>query len=332
MPDRGEFALIERLTAGLPQPAAVVIGVGDDTAALRSSAGRLLLATTDSLVEGVHFRRDWSSAEDVGHKAAAVNLSDIAAMGGLPRWALISLGLPSGSDAGWLERCYAGLTALLGRWGASIVGGNIARSTTFFLDVTLLGEVEPQALARRSAAQPGHVLAVTGTLGAAAAGLALLAAGVTGEDWMQPLFNAQRRPLPRIDEGRALALTGLLGAMCDLSDGIAQDLGHIAASSGVGAVIDADLLPVSDATRRAAALLDKSPLDWALSGGEDYQLLFTCAPHAFDQLRDAVLAAGGAAPSIVGEILPAGAGLRLRRQGREEPVTPSGWDHLRSPE
>jgi thiamine-monophosphate kinase len=302
----GEFARIARIRALL---GALGEGIGDDCAVLAPPPGERLLATVDMLVEGVHFRRGDIDPASLGRRALAVSLSDVAAWGGTPRWARCSRGLPPETPADFLDAFYAGLGGLAAEHGVAVAGGNLARlPERLAIDVVVLGTaVRPVG---RHGARPGDRLYVTGPLGRAAAGLRWLLAGRDPAAFPH-LVAAQRTPEPRLREGRALA--AVASAMLDISDGLAQDLGHLCAASGVGAELDAAAIPVDADTRAAAAELGLDPLSLALHGGEDYELLFAAPP-------DAAVPCGIAIGRVV-----AGAGLRL--DGR--PLAPRGWDHFR---
>lgn len=338
LPD--EFELIARLTAGLETRADVVMGTGDDAALLALGGDDwLLVAAVDAQVEGIHFRRGIAAPEDIGHKALAVNLSDLAAMGAEPLWALVSLMLPPGRvSADELERIYGGMRALARRYGVAIVGGNIAATSgPLILDVTALGRVRRGAAVSRAGGRPGDALLVVGTLGAAAAGLLALVkeADPTKQAQLAPDVLAQVRtamvaPVPQVAAGSALAAAGVLGAMLDVSDGLAADLAHLCAASGTGAVLDAVRIPVSQAAVVVAHAYEGDPLALALHGGEDYALLCAVRPERVASALEAVRAAGSEAHEV-GELTPAAEGLRLRRpDGSLEPLEPRGWDHLRS--
>jgi thiamine-monophosphate kinase len=264
----------------------------------------------------------------------AVNLSDIASMGGAPRYALVSLHLPADLPIVFMDGVYRGLRLEAERYGAVIIGGNITRSPeSLGIDITLLGQARRDAVLLRSGAQAGDALLVTGWLGEAAAGLHLLLhpelavpSLVAGR-----LKLAQHVPVPRVPEGRVLADLGVVTAMLDVSDGLAADLGHLCERSGVGARLNEAALPIHDATRQVAQLGGQSALDWALSGGEDYQLLFTAPPAAVPRIKEILLITTGTQVSVIGEILPAAAGLTLRgSDGTVRPLAARGWDHLRS--
>jgi thiamine-monophosphate kinase len=329
----GEDALVRAIRAlTVPGPATGVhVGVGDDCAVLDPQADTALLATTDLLVEDVHFRRRWAEPADIGWKAIAVNLSDIAAMGGRPRWALIALALPEGTSPEEVEAFYEGALALARPHGVTIAGGDTSASPSgWIVNVTLLGEAVSPRL--RSTARPGDRVAVTGSLGRSAAGLAVLEAGtapggVAAAD-LADVTGAHLRPRPRVSEGQGLAQAGGVTAMMDLSDGLGTDLGRLAAESGVGARVDVERLPIGDATRVAAEALDVDPLDWATGGGEDYELLVVCEPSAIGRLRNGLTGATGTPLTAVGEIVP-GSGTRWI-DGRGRPVTvAAGFEHFR---
>jgi thiamine-monophosphate kinase len=329
----GEFGLIARLTAGLATRSDVLVGVGDDCAVLDLDGEQVLLATCDALLDGEHFLRSVATPEQIGRRAMAVNLSDIASMGGWPRYALISLLLPADLPTAFMDGVYRGLRSEAETYGAVMVGGNIAGSSTFGIDITLLGQARRGQALLRSGARPGDALLVTGTLGEAAAGLHLLLHPelVVPISVAARLKAAQLVPLPRVPEGRLLATLNLVTAMLDISDGLAGDLGHLCERSGVGARLDEAALPIADAVSIAARLAGQSALDWALFGGEDYQLLFTAPPAAVPRIIETLWIATGTPVAVIGEVLPVEAGLSLRaRDGSSRPLAARGWDHLRS--
>ncbi|HEY3109859.1 MAG TPA: thiamine-phosphate kinase, partial [Chloroflexota bacterium] len=300
----GEFRLIDRLAARLPLGDGVVVGIGDDTAALEPTPGHLLLATTDGQVEGVHFLRDGTPPRSLGHRVLASNLSDVAAMGGRPRWAIVALTLPDDLELAWLEQLYDGLAALASRHRVGVVGGNVARSPGgVVVDLTLLGEVRPERRLSRAGARPGEAVYVTGQPGEAAGGLELILRPRLRERLpvadVDRLLRAHWEPSPRVEEGQALAAGGAVGAMIDVSDGLAADLGHVLAASGVGATLDEAALPISPALRALEAAGGRPALELTLHGGEAYELSFTCR------------AAPSVAATRIGAI-EAEPGLRLR--------------------
>lgn len=330
--DLGEFGLIARIDQGLVRrDPDVIVGVGDDTAALRVSGERLLLATCDVQIEGEHFLRESAVPYLLGRKSMAINLSDIAAMGGLPKYALVSLGLPPDLSVEFVDELYRGFQEELSPFGAEVVGGNLSRSPVIMVDITLLGEVEPEQVMLRAGARVGDAVAVTGTLGDSAAGLALLDSEPEAkDDDAVQVIAAHRSPTPRVGEGQTIARAGIATAMDDLSDGLASDLSHIIESSHVGAVIRAEELPISGPTRRVAPRVGKRALDLALFGGEDYELLFTAPPARLDELRSAITKETGTSVTVVGEIVSPEEGMHLELEdGTRIPLLVGGWDHFR---
>jgi thiamine-monophosphate kinase len=269
----GEFGLVDRLTArfaaGDP-PAGVELGPGDDAAVLRTPDGRVV-ATTDLLVDGRHFRRDWSTADDVGRKAAAQNLADVAAMGATPTGLLLGLAVPAELPVSWLDGLADGLRAECDPLGVRVLGGDVVRADALTIAVTALGDLGGRAPVRRDGARPGDVVAYTGRLGWAAAGLAVL-----GRGFRSPVsvVAAHRRPEPPYAEGPRAADLGAT-AMVDVSDGLVADLQHVAVASGVGIELDTGKLDVPDKLRDVGRALGVEPLDWVLAGGDDHALAAT---------------------------------------------------------
>ena len=328
----GEFGLIARLTAGLPRSADVILGVGDDAAILDIGGDELLVATCDAQVEDTHFRLRYMNPHDIGRRALAVNVSDVAAMGGSPRYALISLMLPPTLDVAILDGIYAGLQAEAAQFGVAIVGGNIARNTErLIIDITLLGTVMQERILRRDMAKPADAVMVTGSLGSSAAGLLVsedehLAAKIPPED-RERVLAALRRPTPRVAAGQWLAEQGVITAM-DVSDGLAADISHICDASSVGVDIEAESLPIEPAAVTIASLAGREPQDLALFGGEDYELLFTAPEDRADALSQELLRAKGVKATRIGKIRE-GSARTLFRKGTAVPLISTGWDHLR---
>ncbi|QKT04400.1 thiamine-phosphate kinase [Ectothiorhodospiraceae bacterium 2226] len=319
----GEFDLIARHFARLgAQRRDVTLGVGDDAALLAPPAGQHLVVAVDTLVAGVHFPTD-TAAADIGHKALAVNLSDLAAMGAQPAWFTLSLTLPRADEA-WLTAFAGGLRALAEAHGVQLVGGDTTRGP-LTISVQVLGFAPPEAALRRSGARPGDGVYVSGTLGDAALGLAAVQGRVElpGES-ARRLRTRLDRPTPRVALG--LALRGLATSAIDLSDGLAGDLTHILAASGVGAVLDCTALPLAAEVR---AWGETEPAAWrlALSGGDDYELCFT-APPAQQAAVERACAQAGVPCTRIGSIV-AGEGLQLRgRDGVPLPVPLRGYEHF----
>ena len=298
----------------------IVIDIGDDTAAW-SGSEMVQLATTDSLIEDVHFRFRWCTWEDLGHKSLAVNLSDIAAMGGLARFALVSLSCPSDVDSDAVLEYYRGMTRLATEHGVVIIGGNLTSSPVVTSTVCVIGEAEPNRLMTRAAARPGHVIAVTGALGGAASALALLSEG-TQEPIPDTLLRALAKPRGRLSESRILVEEGVRCAI-DISDGLLSDLGHVCECSGVSATVHAKQVPVCTGCSGAP---DDCTM-FALTGGEDYELLFTCEstliPHIARQLECPVTVIGEVtARTDTPEIVV------LDRNGAPLATGRSGWRHF----
>lgn len=335
----GELELVRLIRRTVERSPAerVEIGIGDDTAVLLPQPGARLLATTDLLVEDVHFRRAWASPFDIGWKAMAVNLSDIAGKGGRPLWALVGLALPAPADPAEVEALYEGMRQAAAPHGVAIVGGDTSVSPSgWFVNVTLLGE-HLGVPRLRSAAKPGDAVAVTGKLGRSAAGLAALEAGrarlgprlrQVRPATLEAVTAAHLRPTARVAEGRWLGAAAAVHAMMDCSDGLATDLAHICRESGVGARVALDRLPVDPAAREVAGALGAEALSWATSGGEDFELLLTCDPASVDALRDGLRRATGTALTVVGEIEALGAGVTFLAAGGRPVAMRAGYEHF----
>ena len=268
----GEFGFIDRIAARTTSGSGVVLGIGDDAAAIVSDPGLQTLITADMLVEGVHFDLSFTTPSELGRKSLAVNLSDIAAMGGKPRFALLSLAVPPGLSLEFLDAFMEGFISRAERYGVALIGGDTCASRAgFVVSVTLLGEQRPDRVIRRSGARPGDRVYVTGTLGDAALGLELLRRGERDG----AAVNRHLDPLPRTEAGLALAEAGVPTAMIDVSDGLLADLGHILRQSGCGATLALDRLPLSAEYLDRIGGMSQDRFALALSGGEDYELLFT---------------------------------------------------------
>ncbi|MEU8359535.1 thiamine-phosphate kinase [Nonomuraea sp. NPDC048882] len=311
--DLGEFGVVNRITGRLPQSAAVMLGPGDDAALVGAPDGRVVVST-DLLLEGRHFRRDWSSGYDVGRKAAAQNLADVAAMGATPTAIVVGLGVPADLPLSWLDELTDGFGDECATVGASVAGGDVTRCDLVVIGVTALGDLAGRAPVLRSGARPGHVVAVAGRLGYAAAGWALLEAGVPAETpLLAEVVAGHRRPLPPYAMGPMAAELGA-SAMLDVSDGLLQDLGHVAEAGGVRIELDPREFTVAEPVLAAAKELRADPLEWVLTGGEDHALA-------------AVFPADVQLPpefQVVGRVVE-GEGVMV--YGRE--IGRRGWDHFR---
>ncbi|MBC7325936.1 MAG: thiamine-phosphate kinase, partial [Moorella sp. (in: Bacteria)] len=302
----GEFGLIELLSRDLVASRPEVIkGIGDDAAVLQVGQDKWLLFTADMLVEGVHFSFAYATPEQVGLKAVVASVSDIAAMGGWPMHALISLGVPLHIPVEALEGIYAGVRRAAREYGVDIVGGDTVKSPErLVVNVALLGEVEAGRAIYRNGARPGDLLFVTGTLGNAAAGLYLCAHPEVPvcPETRDFLRRAHLEPRARVGAGRVLAKTGKVTALDDISDGLASELHEICRASGVGCRISKPALPVDFRMKKAAEMAGRDPLDWALYGGEDFELVFT-APRESAALIQKEMAAHNEECYLIGEIL-----------------------------
>jgi thiamine-monophosphate kinase len=326
-----ESGLIRSVRRLAPGGEGVRVGIGDDCAVLLPAPGALLVATTDLLIEDVHFRRRWAEPADIGWKSLAVNLSDIAAMGARPRWLLVALACPPATSPHEVEAFYSGMLTLAAEHSTTLVGGDTSASPAgWVVNLTLLGETTSAPLLR-SGARPGDLVVVTGTLGRSAAGLAVLEResppADVAADVLVDVTRAHLRPRPRVAEGQWLAAAGSVTAMIDLSDGLATDLGHIAEESGTGARVEVERLPVAAGTRRVAERLGRDALAWATGGGEDYELLLTCAPEAFPRLRDGLGQDTGTRLTAVGEIVPGRGVTFLDAAGQPVPAR-HGFEHF----
>jgi thiamine-monophosphate kinase len=338
----GERAILRHLRGRIPAGPGVVVGLGDDAAAVETSTSTLV--TTDSLVEGVHFRRDAAPPRLLGRKALTVNLSDVAAMGGIARYATVSLCLPPDLTLGWVDSLYDGLLERAAESGVGLVGGNLTRGReSIVVDVTLLGD--SGRLLLRVGARPGDRVVVTGRLGAAAEGVRLLAEGARLDEegelvdsgaWtassalaVQACLRAQLDPRPPLALARSIAERGLARAGMDLSDGLSVDLVEICSRSGVGAVIDAATVPVDPRAAGLERARGGDALALALHGGEDYQLLLAVSAEDVDEIGE-LARVWGVEVAAVGEFVEGEPVVRLRDAAGERPLEPGGHDHFRS--
>ncbi len=329
----GEFGAIARIKSLCREPGrGVRVGIGDDAAAIKPGPG-LMLVSADMMVEGVHFEPGLASWSELGYKALASNMSDIAAMGGRPRYYLVSAAFTGGEDARCLEELYAGLEQAAGPYGVRLIGGDTTSTPgPRVVSVTILGEAGPEGPVLRSGARPGDDVYVTGTLGDSAAGLELLKAGGRGRGTgvrgrradEEYLIYRHIMPSARVEAGMLLA--GLATSMIDVSDGLSSDLGHIMQASSVGARVHSDRLPVSGELLRYAGA--KRARSFALHGGEDYELLFTAGSRS----RKKIAAIGetlGAGISIIGKITKEKGAYLVSGKGALKELRAGGYEHFR---
>jgi len=328
----GEFKLIDMVAELIeasrddsPSWKDLIIGVGDDAAAWKGNES-VQLGKMDCLVQGVHFDFSYVSWEDLGWKALAINLSDIAAMGGLPRYALVSLGLPPSTEVKEIKSFYRGMLALAKNTGVVIAGGNMSRSLFVFIDVSVFGNTNgaDNNLMLRSSAEVGDKIALTGCIGTAAAGFQMLSKKIKLDPrTTDVLKRAFVRPIPRIKEGRLLIENGVKTAI-DISDGLLADLGHICDASRVGAMIELEKIPIHETVKKSFG--DKS-IKFALSGGEDYELLFT-AP---EQTIKKVERSAKVPVTIIGEVTATRRTIIIKdKDGRQTKPDKTGWDHFKN--
>ena len=327
-PELTEDGLIAAIADALGKPARPVIaGIGDDAAAWQPKHRHVALVTTDMLVDGVHFRRDETTPADLGWKALAENLSDIAAMGGAPSVAVIGLGIVPEIDEPWVREFYRGMASLARSSRCAIVGGDITRAASLTLAVAVVGEVRRSSMRLRSGARAGDVAAVTGPLGLAAAGLRTIEARETRT--RAAAVRSYVAPVPRLAEGKFLGARRAVHAMMDVSDGLSTDIARMAISSGVGAVVDANVLFVHPEVSAMAGGDARAAIDLVLNGGDDYELLVAVDPRAFAHLARTFAKRFGKPLAAVGKFLAGERVVWIDRGGRREPLPSGGYDHLK---
>lgn len=319
-----EAGLIARIQSRLPpEPDWLVVGIGDDAAVVEPEKNRLEVLTVDAVVDGIHFDRRCTPPDAIGHRALAVNLSDLAAMGAEPRMALLSLALPDDLPVPDFDAMIGGVAALAAVHRLHVVGGNLTRSPgPLMLDITAIGSVKRRQVLTRKGARPGDHVYVTGSIGAAAAGLEMLRANRTDS----PCVRRYLRPEPRVRAGVLLARNRAATACMDLSDGLADGVRQIAAASGVGICIEADAVPIEEEARRWFDAQGGDAVARAIAGGDDYELVFTARPSRTGRLASAVRH-GGVSIAKIG-VCTAEADVTIRHAGRNAPM-PHGYKHFR---
>ena len=331
--DIGEIELIERIQKiidkGGQKPGSLIHGVGDDTAVFHPEPGYEILVTCDSMVEGHHYLKEYITPFEIGRRAMVMNISDIGAMGGKALYALVTMGLNSYEPVTYIEEIYRGFIYELEPFGASIIGGNITKTDgSPFIDITLIGNAKKEFITLRSGARPGNSLMVTGCPGQSAAGYWLITNHIKESAQNKTLFDSYLRPRHRAMEGHALAASGKITSMIDLSDGLSGDLYHICDKSAVGAEIKNEILPVCKAMESISALYGKSVIDFTLGGSDDYELLFTCLPENIEEVK--IILAGFRCPvTHIGDIVPLSQGVTvITKKGERQELTKQGWDHF----
>lgn len=330
--DVGEFGFIDRITPGcLVRPEGVYRAIGDDAAAFYSAPGQLNLVTTDLLVERVHFLRDAASGYDLGYKALAVNLSDIAAMGGKATEAFVSIAIPEKCSLDYLDDLYRGIRALAAEFQVNILGGDTTSSKQdLIINIGVCGSVREDEILCRDGASPGDLVCSTGCLGDSRAGLHLVLNDITADSKeLEKLYRAHVLPRPCLEEGRFLAGLSAVTSAIDVSDGLSSDLGHITSRSGVGARIYEERIPVSPELEIFCRRFGFNSAEFALAGGEDYTLLFTVPAERVDELERRYEEKFGRGIWILGEITDSGEMEIVTGEGTIRPLARSGWNHFR---
>jgi thiamine-monophosphate kinase len=332
--DIGEFGFIKRISPGcLIRPQNIIKAMGDDAAAFIPTPHEVMLVTTDLLVERIHFFRNTTSGFNLGYKALSVNLSDIAAMGGIGREAFISIGVPQDCSVDFLEDLYNGLKKLAAEFGLNLLGGDTTRSKTdLIINIVVLGSAFQKELLYRNTAQPGDIICSTGFLGDSRAGLHLITNNMKADSReFKALRDAHLMPRPYLREGRFLARQGGVHAMIDVSDGLSSDIAHIAEQSNVGVRLYCEKIPVSKNLKKFCRGFDFDPVEYALAGGEDYTLLCTILPDRVDHIAANYLKRFRNPLYQIGEITDSGDMELIFGDGGIKSFAPLGWDHFKPP-
>jgi len=309
--DIGEFGLIDRITKK-PRDKNVIVGIGDDAAVVKTKGLQVL--TTDCLVEGDHFRTEWFTPKQIGVKSIEINVSDIAAMGAVPRYVLVSLALPKDLDVEFVEELYEGMWNVCDKYNIEIIGGNMTHCQQIVISIALTGEVDKKNLCLRNGAKPGDFIFVSGPLGNGRAGLRLFQNNFKGFEQVKKGYLE-----PKANLDRALKIAPYVNSMEDISDGLASEIKHICDESNCGAILYKDKIPISDQVRDFAKKLKEDEYDYALYGGEDFELVFTVSKDELDKVDG----------FLVGEITK-NKEIKLSYKGKEIPITEKGYDHFSS--
>ena len=329
----GEFGLINLINEYLRDEQAenpgVTLGIGDDAAVVDSPKSGKILLTTDTMVENVHFNTSYARAEDIGYKAMASNISDIAAMAGVPEYAMVTLGLNSETEVEFITGLYKGITAAAQNRGVTVVGGDMTKSAKLFITISLMGRAETRHVRLRSMAQAGDAVMVTGTLGGSAAALRLLKEGFRpGRGMPQALYDKHMRPAPRVKEASVAAAEGAR-AIQDISDGLVADLGHICEASGTGARIFLEKIPLFLNNRRMPKIPKPVAQKLALAGGEDYELIITAPISKFHKIKTEIESQTGTKVTMIGDITDSvGEVLVIDANGATVRRGKKGFDHF----
>ena len=331
----GEFGFIKKISRGcLIRPDTIIKGIGDDAAAFITEPGYLTLITTDLLVERIHFLRKAISGFDLGYKSLAVNLSDIAAMGGTAREAFVSIAIPEDCQLDYLEQIYNGIKNLAAKFEVNVLGGDTTSSRIdLIINIVVQGIVSKEELLCRDAARPEDIIFSTGFLGDSRAGLHLILNKIASDTQaLKSLLKAHRVPEPHLREGRFLARQQGVHAAIDTSDGLSSDLGHIVEESRVGARLFADKIPVSQELMDFCTRFNFNPIDYALDGGEDYTLLCTITPQSANQIANAFEKEFKRRLFKIGEITAEKQLMLVYPDAKTKPIIPTGWDHFKTKE
>jgi len=310
--DIGEFGLIDRISKKSKNKN-VIVDIGDDAAVFKTEKG-LQVITTDTLVEGDHFRKEWFTPKQIGKKAIEINVSDIAAMGGIPKYALISLAIPKDLDVNFVDEIYKGMWSVCKKYGIDIIGGNMTHSDIIVISITLTGEVDKKNLCLRSGAKPGDLIFVSGHLGNGRAGLRLFQENVEG---FNEIMKNYLEPKAKLDFSKKIS--PYVNSMIDVSDGLASEIKHICDESNCGVIIYKDKIPISDDVRLLANILDEDDYEYALYGGEDFQLVYSVSKENIKKTNG----------FLIGEITK-DKNILLSYKGKEEKLINVGYDHFKA--
>ena len=328
----GEFGFIKKISHGcLIRPENIIKAIGDDAAAFTTDPARISLITTDLMVERIHFLRNAISGFDLGYKSLAVNLSDIAAMGGTERESFVSIAIPEDCPLDYLKAVYDGMKDLAAKFHVNILGGDTTGSKAdLIINVVVHGTIAREEMLCRDAARPGDIIYSTGNLGDSKAGLHLILNNIPADsDQLLNLLRAHLRPVPHLAEGRFLAQQPAVNAAIDTSDGLSSDLGHIAEASGVGVVLDSDKIPISGDLKAFCRYFNFDPVEYALSGGEDYTLLCTVSPQKGGAIAKNFQKKFNRPLFRIGEVI-ADREMKINYpDGSCSRIAPSGWNHFK---